>query len=144
MVAEEVRQLAEDTGASARDIGRLVTGIREEIERAVVALARVLDDMGQAAARGRAGGSLYDAAHQEIASLLGAAGAIRDRADRLREATGTIEAAVARSTHVTRSQIARAEGAAATTEQQLGTVGDLRTAAERLADLGDRLTRLLG
>lgn len=144
VVAEEVRQLAEDTGASARDIGRLVTGIREEIERAVVALARVLDDMGQAAARGRAGGSLYDAAHQEIASLLGAAGAIRDRADRLRDATGTIEAAVARSTHVTRSQIARAEGAAATTEQQLGTVSDLRTAAERLADLGDRLTRLLG
>ncbi len=144
VVAEEVRHLAEDTGASARDIGRLVTGIREEIERAVVALARVLDDMGRAAARGRAGGSLGDAARQEMGALLGAAGAIRDRADRLREATGTIEAAVARSTHVTRSQIARAEVAAATTEQQLGTVSDLRAAAERLAGLGDRLTRLLG
>jgi len=143
VVAEEVRQLAEDTGNSARDIGRLVTGIRDEIERAVVALARVLDDMGKAATRGRAGGSLFDAAQQQRASLLGAAGTIRDRADRLREATGTIEAAVGRSAQVARSQLARAEGAATTVEQQLTTVSDLRGAAERLAELGARLTSLL-
>ncbi len=140
VVAEEVRQLAEDTGHSARDIGRLVTGIREEIERAVVALARVLDDMGQAATRGRAGGSMFEAAQRQLATLLGAAGTIRDRVDRLREATATIEAAVARSTQVARSQLARAEGAATTAEQQLATVGELKAAAERLAELGDRLS----
>lgn len=140
VVAEEVRQLAEDTGHSARDIGRLVTGIREEIEHAVVALARVLDDMGQAATRGRAGGSIFEAAQRQLAALLGAAGTIRDRVDRLREATATIEAAVARSTQVARSQLARAEGAATTAEQQLATVSEVKAAAERLAELGDRLT----
>jgi methyl-accepting chemotaxis protein len=143
VVAEEVRQLAEDTGHSARDIGRLVTGIREEIERAVVALARVLDDMGQAATRGRAGGSMFEAAQRQLATLLGAAGTIRDRVDRLREATATIESAVARSTQVARSQLARAEGAATTAEQQLTTVNELKTAADRLAELGDRLTAQL-
>jgi methyl-accepting chemotaxis protein len=140
VVAEEVRQLAEDTGASARDIGRLVTGIREEIERAVVALARVLDDMGQAAARGRAGGSMFETAQRTLAALLESTGAVRDRADRLREQTATVEAAVARSTHAARSQLARAEGAATTAEQQLGTLSELRAAANRLAELGDRLT----
>src|SRR4029077_8300020 len=88
VVAEEVRQLAEDTGNSARDIGPLVTGIRDEIERDVVALARVLDDMGKAATRGRAGGSLFDAAQQQRASLLGAAGTIRHPAHRIPEASG--------------------------------------------------------
>ena len=140
VVAEEVRQLAEDTGHSARDIGRLVTGIREEIEHAVVALARVLDDMSQAATRGRAGGSIFEAAQRQLAALLGAAGTIRDRVDRLREATATIETAVARSTQVARSQLARAEGAATTAEQQLATVSEVKAAAERLAELGDRLT----
>jgi methyl-accepting chemotaxis protein len=143
VVAEEVRQLAEDTGHSARDIGRLVTGIREEVERAVVALARVLDDMGQAATRGRAGGSLFDAAHQQLASLLDAAGTIRDRADRLRETTTAIEAALARSAQAARSQQARAEGSATVIEQQLDRLGELRAAGEELAQVGGRLTGLL-
>ena len=143
VVAEEVRQLAEDTGHSARDIGRLVTGIREEVERAVVALARVLDDMGQAATRGRAGGSLFDAAHQQLASLLDAAGTIRDRADRLRETTTAIEAALARSAQAARSQQARAEGSATIIEQQLDRLGELRAAGEELAQVGGRLTGLL-
>jgi methyl-accepting chemotaxis protein len=144
VVAEEVRQLAEDTGRSARDIGRLVTGIREEVERAVVALARVLEDMGQTATRGRAGGSLSDAAHEQLASLLGAAATIRDRADRLRETTSAIEAALARSAHAARSQQARAEGSATVVEQQLESLGKLRGAGEQLAQVGARLTALLG
>jgi methyl-accepting chemotaxis protein len=143
VVAEEVRQLAEDTGHSARDIGRLVTGIREEIERAVLALARVLEDMGQAAARGRTGGALFDATHQRLTSLLQAAQGIRHRADRLETATGTIEAAVARSAGVARAQLARAEGAAANVDHQLITAGELRANAEALATLGERLSRLL-
>ena len=143
VVAEEVRQLAEDTGHSARDIGRLVTGIREEVERAVVALARVLDDMGQAATRGRAGGSLFDAAHRQLASLLDAAGTIRERADRLRETTTAIESALARTAQVARSQQVRAEGSATVIEHQLESLGELRVAGEELAQLGERLTGLL-
>jgi methyl-accepting chemotaxis protein len=140
VVAEEVRKLAEDTGHSARDIGRLVTGIRDEVERAVVALARVLDDMGQAAARGRTGETAFEATHRPLAALLDAAGGIRERADRLRAATAAIEAAVTRSTHGARSQLARAESAATTAEQQLGPVSEFRSAAGRLAELGNRLT----
>ena len=143
VVAEEVRQLAEDTGHSARDIGRLVTGIREEIERAVLALARVLDDMGQAASRGRAGGSLFESAHGRLSSLLQTAQGIRERADRLEAATGTIETAVARSTHVARTHLARAEGVALNVDQQLTTATELRGSAESLARLGERLTGLL-
>jgi methyl-accepting chemotaxis protein len=143
VVAEEVRQLAEDTGHSARDIGRLVTGIREEVERAVVALARVLDDMAQAATRGRAGGSLFDAAHQQLASLLDAAGTIRDRADRLRETTTAIEGALARTAQVARSQQVRAEGSATVIEQQLESLGELRVASNALAQVGERVTDLL-
>ena len=142
VVAEEVRQLAEDTGHSARDIGRLVTGIREEIERAVLALARVLDDMGQAASRGRAGGSLFESAHGRLSSLLQTAQGIREHADRLEAATGTIETAVARSTHVARTHLARA-GVALNVDQQLTTATELRGSAESLARLGERLTGLL-
>ena len=144
VVAEEVRQLAEDTGHSARDIGRLVTGIREEIERAVLALARVLDDMGRAAARGRAGGALFDAAHRRATTLLQTAQAVRHRADQLAVATGTIEATLSRSASVARSQLARAEGAAVNVDQQLTTTSELRSNAEALAALGEQLTRLVG
>jgi methyl-accepting chemotaxis protein len=68
---------------------------------------------------------------------------IRDRADRLEAATGTIEAAVSRSAHVARSQLARAEGAAVNVDQQLATATELRANAESLAKLGERLTGLL-
>jgi len=144
VVAEEVRQLAEDTGHSARDIGRLVTGIREEIERAVLALARVLDDMGRAAARGRAGGALFDAAHRRATTLLQTAQAVRHRAEQLAVATGTIETTLSRSASVARTQLARAEGAAVNVDQQLTTTSELRSNAEALAALGERLTRLVG
>ena len=143
VVAEEVRQLAEDTGHSARDIGRLVTGIRDEIERAVSALARVLDEMRDAASRGRAGGLLFEAAHQRLNVLLKSALVIRDRADRLEVATGSLEAAVARSNHAARAQLLRAEGAALTVDQQVSTASELRGSAESLARLGDHLATLL-
>ena len=143
VVAEEVRRLADDSGRSARDIGRLVTGIREAIERAVLALARVLDDMRAAAVRGRSGVTLFDTAQQHLASLTGAAAGLRDRADRLQDAAGRIEAAVERSTHVARTQLARTEGASTAIQQQLETAGDLGAQAERLATAAAKLETLL-
>ncbi len=143
VVAEEVRQLADDSGRSARDIGRLVTGIRDEIERAVLALARVLDDMGGAAARGRTGGALFDNAQQHLISLTGTATELRDRADRLQAAAARIEAAVERSTQVARGQLARAEGAAAAVQQQLDTAGELEAQAARLGSVAAKLETLL-
>ncbi len=143
VVAEEVRALAESSGHSARDISRLVAGIREEIERAVVALARVLEDMKGAAARGRSGVGLFEAAHQRIDSLIQAASSLKDRADRLQAATATIEAAVLRSTQVAKAQLTRAEGAASAVERQLATASELRANADRLAQVGQRLGGLL-
>jgi methyl-accepting chemotaxis protein len=143
VVAEEVRQLADDSGRSARDIGRLVTGIRNEIERAVLALARVLEDMRGAAARGRTGGTLFGNAQQHLANLTGTATALRDRADRLQEAAGRIESAVERSTLVARGQLTRAEGAAAAVQQQLETAGELEGEAARLAAVAAKLEALL-
>ena len=143
VVAEEVRQLADDSGRSARDIGRLVTGIRDEVERAVLALARVLDDMRGAADRGRTGGTLFDNAHQHLANLTGTATALRDRADRLQEAAARIESAVDRSTQVARGQLSRAEGAAAAVQQQLETAGELEAQAATLAAVAAKLETLL-
>jgi methyl-accepting chemotaxis protein len=143
VVAEEVRQLADDSGRSARDIGRLVTGIREEIERAVLALARVLEDMRGAAARGRTGGTLFDTAQQHLVNLTGTATALRDRADRLQETASRIETAVERSTQVAQGQLARAEGAAAAVQQQLETAGELEAQAASLAAVAAKLETLL-
>jgi methyl-accepting chemotaxis protein len=143
VVAEEVRQLAEDSGRSSRDIGRLVTGIRDEVERAVLALARVLEDMRGAASRGRTGGTLFENAQQHLVNLTGTATALRDRADRLQEAAARIESAVERSTRVARGQLARAEGASAAVQQQLDTARELATEAERLATVAGKLESLV-
>jgi methyl-accepting chemotaxis protein len=143
VVAEEVRQLAEDSGRSSRDIGRLVTGIRDEVERAVLALARVLDNMRGAAERGRTGGALFDSAQRHLANLTGTATGLRDRADRLQEAAARIEAAVERSTQAARGQLTRAEGASTAVQQQLDTARELATEAERLAAVAVKLERLV-
>jgi methyl-accepting chemotaxis protein len=143
VVAEEVRQLADDSGRSARDIGRLVTGIRDEIERAVLSLARVLEDMRGAASRGRTGGTLFDSAQQHLVNLTGTATGLRDRADRLQEAAARIESAVERSTQVARGQLTRAEGATAAVQQQLDTAGELEAQATRLAAVAAKLETLL-
>ncbi|MGH7632057.1 MAG: methyl-accepting chemotaxis protein [Gemmatimonadales bacterium] len=143
VVAEEVRQLADDSGRSARDIGRLVTGIRDEIERAVLALARVLDAMGGAAARGRTGGALFENAQQHLVNLTGTATALRDRADRLQEAAGRIGTAVERSRQVARGQLARAESATTTAQQQLAMARELAAEAERLGAIVAKLEKAL-
>ncbi len=143
VVAEEVRQLADDSGRSARDIGRLVTGIRDEIERAVLALARVLEDMRGAAARGRTGGSLFDSAQQHLGHLAGAATTLRDRADRLQETAGRIDSAVERTAQVARAQLARADTAAAAVQQQLETAAELEMQAARLGSAAAKLEGLL-
>jgi hypothetical protein len=58
-------------------------------------------------------------------------------------ATGTIEATLSRSATVARTQLARAEGAAVDIDQQLTSTSELRSNAEALAAVGERLTRLL-
>ncbi|HEU5170538.1 MAG TPA: methyl-accepting chemotaxis protein [Gemmatimonadales bacterium] len=141
VVAEEVRQLAEDSGRSARDIGRLVTGIRDEIERGVLALARVVEDMRAAATRGRAGGTLFDTAQQHLLNLTGTAAALRDRADRLHGSAAAVEAALDRSHQGARAQLARAEAVAAAAREQLESAADLRGEAERLAAAAAKLGR---
>jgi methyl-accepting chemotaxis protein len=143
VVAEEVRQLAEDSGRSARDIGRLVTGVREEIERAVHALARVLDDMRGTAVRGRTSGALFDNAQQHLVNLTATAAALRDRADRLQEAAALIESAVERSTQVARGQLARAEGATRSIHEQLETAAELEAQAGRLSAVAAKLDGML-
>jgi methyl-accepting chemotaxis protein len=142
VLAEEVRQLAEDSGKSARDIGRLVGKIREEIERGGSALARVLEDMGAAAERGRSGGAIFGATRERLATLVETGATLKDRADRLRAAAATIEAAVQRSTAVARTHLTRAETSRTATEQE-ATAAELRRNADRLAQAGRRVAEML-
>jgi methyl-accepting chemotaxis protein len=139
VVADEVRALAAEAGKSARDVAELVSELRAGIDAAARAMqsgeAKVRD-IGAVAAE--ADGALQEL-HQGIelvGDLVNATAEVsRGQARRLAELAQSLQQVAAISSGSSQS----ADGAAAATQTQITSMGDLTATSQQLAQLAERL-----
>ncbi|HVH08558.1 MAG TPA: methyl-accepting chemotaxis protein [Gemmatimonadales bacterium] len=139
VVADEVRVLAAEAGKSARDVAELVSELRAGIDAAARAMqsgeAKVRD-IGAVAAE--ADGALQEL-HQGIAlvgDLVNAAAEVsRGQAQRLAALAQSLERVAA----ISSTSSSRADGAAAATQAEITSMGDLSATSQQLAQLAERL-----
>lgn len=139
VVADEVRALAAEAGKSAREVAELVSELRAGIDAAGRAMqsgeAKVRDIGGVAA---EADGALQEL-HQGIelvGDLVNATAEVsRSQAQRLAELAQSLQQVAAISSGSSQS----ADGAAAATQAQITSMGDLTATSQQLAQLAERL-----
>jgi len=139
VVADEVRSLAGEAGKSAREVAELVSELRAGIDAAARAMqsgeAKVRD-IGAVAAE--ADGALQEL-HQGIelvGDLVNATAEVsRGQAQGLAELAQSLQQVAAISSGSSQS----ADGAAAATQAQITSMGDLTATSQQLAQLAERL-----
>ena len=139
VVADEVRALAGEAGKSAREVAELVSELRAGIDAAARAMqsgeAKVRD-IGAVAAE--ADGALQEL-HQGVelvGDLVNAAAEVsRSQAQRLAELAQSLQQVAA----ISSGSSQMADGAAAATQTQITSMGDLTATSQQLAQLAERL-----
>ncbi|OLD03250.1 MAG: hypothetical protein AUI99_04750 [Gemmatimonadetes bacterium 13_1_40CM_3_69_22] len=139
VVADEVRSLAAEAGKSAREVAELVSELRAGIDAAARAMQSgeaQVRDIGAVAAE--ADGALQEL-HQGIelvGDLVNATAEVsRGQAQRLAELAQSLQQVAAISSGSSQS----ADGAAAATQTQITSMGDLTATSQQLAQLAERL-----
>ena len=139
VVADEVRSLAAEAGKSAREVAELVSELRAGIDAAARAMQSgeaQVRDIGAVAAE--ADGALQEL-HQGIelvGDLVNATAEVsRSQAQRLAELAQSLQQVAAISSGSSQS----ADGAAAATQTQITSMGDLTATSQQLAQLAERL-----
>ncbi len=139
VVADEVRALAGEAGKSAREVAELVSELRAGIDAAARAMqsgeAKVRD-IGAVAAEADAALQELHQGVELVGDLVNATAEVsRGQAQRLAELARSLEQVAAISSASSR----RADGAAAATQTQITSMGDLTTTSQQLAQLAERL-----
>ena len=139
VVADEVRSLAGEAGKSAREVAELVSELRAGIDAAARAMqsgeAKVRD-IGAVAAE--ADGALQELHRgiELVGDLVNATADVsRGQAQRLAELAQSLQQVAAISSGSSQS----ADGAAAATQAQITSMGDLTATSQQLAQLAERL-----
>jgi methyl-accepting chemotaxis protein len=139
VVAEEVRALAAEAGKSAREVAELVSDLQAGIDAAARAMQSgevKVRDIGAVAAE--ADGALQEL-HQGIelvGDLVNATAEVsRGQAQRLAELARSLAQVAAISSASSQS----ADGAAAATQAEITSMGDLTATSQQLAQLAERL-----
>ena len=139
VVADEVRALAGEAGKSAREVAELVSELRAGIDaagRAMQSGETKVRDIGAVAAE--ADGALQEL-HQGVelvGDLVNATAEVsRGQAQRLADLAQSLQQVAAISSASSQS----ADGAAASTQAQITSMGDLTATSQQLAQLAERL-----
>ena len=133
VVAEEVRKLAEESGASATTIAELVKEIQQEI-------ARVVDLVEQAATLADQGVESSELAEQAFGDIGDAIAAISDSVDGMAEASTEI-ATVAEESSASAQEMSSATQETSAQSQELSvSLADLATTADRLLEASQQFS----
>ena len=141
VVAEEVRKLAEQSQASAKDIDHIVQGIQKETENAVQKMALVTDDV-------KTGVQISNEAIEKFNEILKGTQEITPQMEEVSATTQQI-ASFIQELNATANELSciahenasTSEEVAASTEEQLASMEEISASAQALSTLAEELTQ---
>ena len=140
VVADEIRELAEESASATEKIAGLIREIQNEIKRAVSDMSEtenVIDNSVQAIqSSGDSFAQIKDAS-QKLGELIKA---INNRAEKMNKNSREINAAIQEVASVSQEASSNSEEVAASAEEQNASTEEIISAADELAEMADELT----
>lgn len=139
VVAEEVRKLAEESQAAAKQIAALIRDIQQDTQTAVVAMQAGTQEVTRGAAVVNTAGDAFS----QIAALVDeVADHVRESSASIRrvaDGSGQIVGAMQEMDEVSRSTAAETQTISAATEEQSASMQEMAASSQRLADMAQVL-----
>ena len=144
VVAEEVRTLADESQNAAREVGGLVSELRDQITRTAAAFAQGIRELGDVGSVSQSAVAALRAIDGAVEGVHEVAGAVSGAADGHARAVGELTQRLSAAGAQADGQAAASEQAAAAAEQTAATAQEVAATAEELTSNAQRLEALLG
>lgn len=143
VVAEEVRKLADQSRQSAEEITNLVESISEESQMAIQAMEMMRNVSKEQNFAVESTNKAFADIAEGTGSIVSKIEAVNDALSKMQVEKDNVIKAIENISSVTQETAASSQEVAATTEQQLKEIDDMRTDAERLDELVQELDKKL-
>lgn len=141
VVADEVRQLAEEAQSAAGSIEQIIRDIQHETGRAVSAMDDGRRQVTDGVSKVRDAGAAFDAIRSRVGQVVGEVGQVAAAAQQLEAGALEVDSAVSSVAAVSEQNAAAAQEVAASTSETSASVEELAASAAVLADQAQALNR---
>ncbi|WP_432776285.1 methyl-accepting chemotaxis protein [Brevibacillus gelatini] len=143
VVAEEVRKLAEQSAGSANKINDLISLIREQMEKALVSMDQVKDEVSEGMVVGAQAGTSFEHIQRSVDDVAVQIQEVSAGAQRVAASMEEIVQSVTAIREVARETAAGTQNVSAATEEQLASMEEISSSALALSKMSEELQKII-
>ncbi|MGM0602266.1 MAG: methyl-accepting chemotaxis protein [Bacillota bacterium] len=144
VVADEIRQLAEESSDATDRISELVEEVQNNVSSAVKEMDSSVDIVAESVESIKYTGHSFNYIQEKSAELRDIIEKISQSLEEILGDSDQVDKAVKNIAHVTRESASKAENVAASAEEQTAATEEIAAASEDLAEMAEKLNQLVG
>ncbi|ADO78026.1 methyl-accepting chemotaxis protein [Halanaerobium praevalens] len=142
VVADEIRELAEESSKATENIAKLISAIQKDVNLAVDQMDQSTDRVNQSSAKINENGEIFDRISEEIDKLINI---IFNSVENIKQASDTsqeIESQVDEINRISQDFAGNSEEVAASSEEQIASTEEIVSSAKRLTEMAEELAEI--
>ena len=143
VVADEIRELAEESGQATQQISNLIQEIQGDINQAVQSMHTSLDVVGESSQSIAETGQIFDQIEQVSLNLVEQIKMVRANSAEMEGNSETVKHISDEIAVVSQEFASNSEEVAASTEEQTAAVREIIDASKQLSDMSDQLNNIV-
>ncbi len=143
VVADEIRELAEESTTATEDISELIKEIQKEVNKAVELMNENVDMVENSVVTIENAGQAFTEIKEISSELAKIIEQVKKSTDEMKEESFHVQSAVNDVNHVSEEAASNAEEVAASSQEQIASTQEIVSAAEDLSDLALQLTKVV-
>lgn len=140
VVADEIRELAEESTSSTEKIANLIKQIQRDVAGAVSKMDENLNTVNSSVKSIEENGKVFNEINEVAGELMKMIGKVRENANELADNSNKVAEVVANISAVSQEAASNAEEVAASSEEQIAATEEIVAGARSLAEMADSLT----
>ncbi|MBP2652702.1 MAG: hypothetical protein H6Q73_271 [Firmicutes bacterium] len=139
VVAEEVRKLAEQSQIAAQEIAELITGIQQDTEQAVAAMAKGTEEVNKGNRVVSCAGEAFQEINAAVEQMFGRVSSISAAIGEITAGSKQLVDSVRAVQDISRETLGQTQTVSAATEEQSATMQEMASSSYSLAELAEEL-----
>ncbi|RCW47720.1 MULTISPECIES: methyl-accepting chemotaxis protein [unclassified Halanaerobium] len=142
VVADEIRELAEESSQATENIAELISAIQKDVNLAVDQMNQNTDRVNQSSAKINENGEIFDRISEEIDKLINIIFSSVENINQAAETSQEIESEVDEVNRISQDFAGNAEEVAASSEEQIASTEEIVSSAKKLTEMAEDLAEI--